>query len=67
MEPDTEGRLAGLLARQGEGWAATWEEYATEAAKPAAVPGPLGPELLVPDQPARGPFRLIVMPATIEP
>lgn len=67
MEPDTEGRLAGLLARQGEGWAATWEEHATEDAKPAAVPGPLGPELLVPDQPARGPFRLIVRPATIEP
>ena len=67
MEPDTEGRLAGLLARQGEGWAATWEEHATEDAKPAAVAGPLGPELLAPDQPARGQFRLIVMPATIEP
>ena len=67
MEPDTEGRLAGFLARQGEGWAATWEQHATGDGKPAAVAGPLGPELLARDQSARGPFRLILMPATIEP
>ena len=61
LEPDTEGRLAAFLARHGEGWAATWEAGVATG----AVPGPLGPELLAPDQPVRGPFRLIVTTATI--
>jgi len=64
LEPDTEGRLAAFLARHGEGWAVTWE---TGDAARAGIPGPLGPELLAPDQPVRGPFRLIVTTATIEP
>ena len=62
LEPDTEGRLAGFLARHGEGWAVTWERGVAGA---SAVPGPLGPELLARDGPVRGPFRLVLMPATI--
>jgi hypothetical protein len=64
LEPDTEGRLAALLARHGEGWAVTWE---SGRAMDSGVAGPLGPELLARDQPVRGPFRLILTPATIEP
>jgi hypothetical protein len=64
LEPVTEGRLAAFLARNGEGWAATW----THGADPAATgrPGPLGPELLAPGQAAHGPFRLVLTAATIE-
>ena len=64
LEPDTEARLAASLARHGEGWAATWE--VGDATRPG-TPGPLGPEFLARDQPARGPFRLILTTATIEP
>jgi hypothetical protein len=64
LEPDAESRLAAFLARHGEGWAATWE---TDDAAGAGIPGPLGPELLARDQPVRGPFRLILTTATIEP
>jgi hypothetical protein len=64
LEPDTEARLAASLARHGEGWAATWE--LGDATRPG-TPGPLGPEFLARDQPARGPFRLILTTATIEP
>jgi hypothetical protein len=66
LEPDTEGRLAGFLARHGEGWAATWEQGPLAA---SGVAGPLGPELLARDQPprtVRGPFRLLLTTATIE-
>lgn len=63
LEPDSEGRLAGFLARHGEGWAATWELGSPGA---SGVPGPLGPELLAGDQPVRGPFRLVLTTATIE-
>jgi hypothetical protein len=65
LEPDTEGRLAAFLARNGEGWAATW----SHAADPAATgrPGPLGPELLAPGHTRHGPFRLVLTAATIEP
>ena len=62
LEPDTEGRLAAFLARHGEGWAVTWE---VGGATRRGTPGPLGPELAG-DQPVRGPFRLILTPATIE-
>ena len=64
LEPDTEGRLAAFLARHGEGWAVTWE---SGRATGSGVAGPLGPERLARDQPVRGPFRLILTPATIEP
>ena len=64
LEPDTEARLAAFLARHGEGWAVTWE---TDDLARGGIPGPLGPELLARDQPMRGPFRLIVTTATIEP
>jgi hypothetical protein len=63
LEPDTEGRLAAFLARHGEGWAVTWE---VSGAPRRGTPGPLGPELLPAGQPVRGPFRLILTPATIE-
>ena len=66
LEPDTEGRLAGFLARHGEGWAATWEDGG-DAALTGARTGPLGPESLESGQPARGPFRLRTTAATIEP
>jgi hypothetical protein len=66
LEPDTEGRVAGFLASHGEGWAATWAR--SESPDPTGMPvaGPLGPELLAPDQPLRGPFRLVLTAATIE-
>jgi hypothetical protein len=64
LEPDTEGRLAGSLARNGEGWAATWTHEPDHAA--ATLPGPLGPEHLVAGQAAHGPFRLVLAAATIE-
>ena len=64
LEPDTEGRLAAFLARHGEGWAATWERGEETR---SGVPGPLGEELLARDQPVRGPFRLVLTTATIEP
>ena len=67
LEPDTEGRLAGYLARYGEGWAVTWLGPAPESASAAGRPGPLGPERLVPDTPVNGPFRLRLAAATIEP
>ena len=49
LEPDTEGRLAGMLARNGEGWVATWvpSGAAGGRALSAARPGPFGPERLV--------------------
>jgi hypothetical protein len=79
LEADTEGRLAGFLARHGEGWAATWERHSTRDRRPTGasgeagaqrslgLAGPLGLELLRRDRPVRGPFRLVLMAATIEP
>ena len=68
LEPDAEGRIAGFLARHGEGWAATWEpgEEATMAPIGRPRAGPLGPEILAADQPTTGPYWLIVTPATID-
>lgn len=70
LEPDTEGRIAGFLARHGEGWAATWLDAADTdgdgrlVATDGATPGPFGLERLEPGSPW-GPFRLRVAPATI--
>jgi hypothetical protein len=52
LEPDTEGRLARFLARNGEAWAAIWladDDPDMVAAPTRATPGPLGPERLVVD------------------
>jgi hypothetical protein len=67
LEPDTEGLLAGFLARHGEGWAATWRsEDSTDPATSAHSPGPFGPESLEPGARRWGPYRFRVSPATIE-
>ncbi len=62
LEPDTEGRLAGTLARSGEGWAANWVRAGAAATQrlSAERPGPFGPERLVLDGPATRPHRLVV-------
>jgi hypothetical protein len=74
LEPDTEGRVAGFLARHGEGWAATWlvEDDAAgdptdQPAPSARGPGPLGQEVFESGGPRWGPYRLKVTAATIEP
>ena len=76
LEPDTEGRIAAFLARQGEGWAATWlaADGPTDSADPLWAPtpsegslGPLGHETLERYGPRWGPYRLRVTAATIEP
>jgi hypothetical protein len=67
LEPDTEGRIAGFLARHGEGWAATWVEVGiTQLASGTAgvASGPFGPERLE-RGPSLGPFRLSAATATI--
>ena len=71
LEPRTEGRLAGLLARRGEGPAVTWtrpEDPTPGRRHGAAYPGPFGPERLSPDSPAHGPFALLIdaEPGTID-
>lgn len=61
LEPDTEGRLAAILARSGEGWAATWWlRPAAGDALSTARPGPLGEERLLLGGPATGRHRLVV-------
>jgi hypothetical protein len=62
LEPQTEGRLAGALARSGEGWAASWLLVAPTATErlSAERPGPFGPERLVLGGPVGGPDRLVV-------
>ncbi len=71
LEPDTEGPLAGTLARFGEGWAATWArsrapaeaataDLTTTGARIVARPGPIGPERLLPGEGAAGDHRLAV-------
>ena len=69
LEPATEGRLAALLARLGEGPAATWSrswESGHDRRASAARPGPFGFERLEPG-PAQGPFSLLIEdgPSTI--
>lgn len=64
LEPDTEGRLAGTLARSGEGWAATWALDPGAGVRPRQVsvarPGPLGQERLLLGGPVTGFHRLVV-------
>ncbi len=74
LEPSTEGRLAGSLARTGEAWAASWRPApGAGAVDPGRHvvrvwrPGPLGAEWLQPDDRVAGPFRFLVEAATIEP
>jgi hypothetical protein len=67
LEPDTEGRLAGFLARNGEGWAATWSAADADEVEDPGRPGPFGPERLLERPPTGGPFPLIVTAATIDP
>ncbi len=70
IEPATEGRLAEILARRGEGPWVVWIESAdgTGAVGPPR-PGPFGPERPVAGRPADGLYRLLVpaSPGTIRP
>ena len=68
LEPSTEGRLAGALARHGEGWLARYlvvDGGAPERARRAGFvlgsehDGPLGPERLVIEGPRDGPFLIL--------
>jgi hypothetical protein len=71
LEPVTEGRLAGALARLGEGPVAVWScpvPGGIERAVGAPVqPGPFGPERAIPSIPRNGPFRFLITrpPGTI--
>jgi hypothetical protein len=72
LEPRTEGRLAALLARRGEGPAATWARSAASTAggrTGTASPGPFGFERLASGWPAHGVYRLLIEdgPGTIQP
>ncbi len=66
LEPDTEGRLAGYLARYGEGWAATWLAPSPSGTTRNARPGPFGLERLMSEKALHGAFRLRLVAATIE-
>ena len=72
LEPRTEGRLAGRLARLGEGPAAIWARAGGTRLgrrQPApAQPGPFGPERLLSGGPAQGPYSLLIEdePSTID-
>ena len=59
LEPRTEGRLAGSLARRGEGPVATWSRSTDSAPgrHGPAYPGPFGPERLRPGEPGPRPVR----------
>ena len=65
LEPDTEGRLAGALARHGEGLVALYlrvaqlEELLGQLSIRAGS-GPFGPARLVPGGPPWGPFVILV-------
>lgn len=65
LEPSTEGRLAGALARYGEGWTAAWFRAPSDAMLPGGDEGPLGVEWLDRRVSASGPHRLLLGPATI--
>ena len=64
LEPETEGRLAGTLARFGEEWAATWAlataPPGTDPRASAPRPGPFGAERLLLGGPPTGLHRLVV-------
>ena len=71
LEPRTEGRLAGRLARVGEGPAAIWSRAPAirlgRRHPGPAQPGPFGPERLLSGGPAQGPYLLLIEdePSTI--
>jgi hypothetical protein len=69
LEPATEGRLAGYLARHGEGPAVIWfaADDAAAADVPGTSPGPFGPERSAPRSPDDGPrwFLIASRPGTI--
>ncbi len=82
LEPDTEGRLAGSLARLGEGPVAVWLAVSTTETRPEALrraglqisserAGPFGAERLVlgrsGDPPGRHRFLVVRPPGTIRP
>ena len=67
LEPDTEGRLAGFLARHGEDWAATWVGGTPPDPPSRTTSGPLGDEWLASGDPTTGPFMLRLAAATIDP
>jgi hypothetical protein len=73
IEPSTEGPLAAMLARHGEGPLAVWLEAAgrngASELLSKASPGPFGPERLVLGGPFWGPRVLLVLasPGTIPP
>lgn len=62
LEPETEGPLAGTLARFGEGWTATWvvAGASTPRSPSTARPGPFGAERLQFSEPPNAPYRLVV-------
>lgn len=68
LEPDTEGRLAGYLARFGEGWAVTWTltDHPAGSRGTGVAPGPLGEERLAQGSAVAGPFRVLLSAATID-
>ncbi len=61
LEPATEGRLAGALARRDEGPLVVWLASSTQPEWPTSDPqaGPFGPERLLLDGARWGPFRLL--------
>jgi hypothetical protein len=72
LEPSTEGRLAAALARHDEGPLAIWTTTGPGGGHglvlSAEREGPLGPERVVVDGPAHGPYRLLIgPPGTIAP
>jgi hypothetical protein len=61
LEPRTEGRLAGALARHGEGPTVTWARSdGSRGVSPPLQPGPFGPERLQPGAARFGPFLLLI-------
>jgi hypothetical protein len=68
LEPTTEGRLAAILARHGEGPAAVWLVARGEAIGDVRLrSGPFGPERVVPGGPLERVVRFLVLaePGTI--
>lgn len=61
LEPATEGRLAGALARRDEGPCVVWLAGATDDRWMTSDPhgGPFGSERLILNGPRWGPFRLL--------
>ena len=64
LEPETEGRLAAALAREGEGWVATWalDSWAGVPVRHVSKgrPGPFGEERHVFGSPPTGPYHFLI-------